>query len=84
MLIVGVKACYAVQTMMYFNPPPPPPPNTRKSDAVKCYVLLIVSVLLTMFHFPSVVSVKPILNWANVCSPEHTSDTSMNYDLFLN
>ena len=29
-------------------------------------------------------SVKPVLNWANVCSPEHTSDTSMNYDSFLN
>ena len=30
------------------------------------------------------VSVKPVLNWANVCSPEHTSDTSTNYDSFLN
>ena len=29
-------------------------------------------------------SVKPVLNWANVCSPEHTSDSSMNYDSFLN
>ena len=28
--------------------------------------------------------VKPILNWANVCLPEHTSDTSTNYDSFLN
>ena len=27
---------------------------------------------------------KPVLNWANVCSPEHTSDTSTNYDSFLN
>ena len=27
---------------------------------------------------------KLILNWANVCSPEHTSDTSTNYDSFLN
>ena len=25
-----------------------------------------------------------VLNWANVCSPEHTSDTSTNYDSFLN
>ena len=24
------------------------------------------------------------LNWTNVCSPEHTSDTSTNYDSFLN
>ena len=28
--------------------------------------------------------VKPVLNWTNVCSPEHTSDTSTNYDSFLN
>ena len=27
---------------------------------------------------------SPVLNWANVCSPEHTSDTSTNYDSFLN
>ena len=27
---------------------------------------------------------KPVLNWANVCSPKHTLDTSTNYDLFLN
>ena len=25
-------------------------------------------------------SLKPVLNWVNVCSPEHTSDTSTNYD----
>ena len=30
------------------------------------------------------VDLKPVLNWANVCSPEHTSDTSTNYDSFLN
>ena len=29
-------------------------------------------------------SLKPVLNWANVSSPEHTSDTSTNYDSFLN
>ena len=29
-------------------------------------------------------SLKPVLNWTNVCSPEHTSDTLMNYDSFLN
>ena len=28
--------------------------------------------------------IKPVLNWANVCSPEHTSDTSTSYDSFLN
>ena len=28
--------------------------------------------------------VKPVLDWANVCSSEHTSDTSTNYDSFLN
>ena len=29
-------------------------------------------------------NLKPVLNWANVCSPEHASDTSTNYDSFLN
>ena len=33
---------------------------------------------------PLLTSLKPVLNWANVCSPEHTSDTSTNYDSFLN
>ena len=32
----------------------------------------------------SITSLKPVLNWANVCLPEHTSDTSTNYDSFLN
>ena len=32
----------------------------------------------------SEVAIKLVLNWANVCSPEHTSDTSTNYDSFLN
>ena len=29
-------------------------------------------------------TLKPVLNWTYVCSPEHTSDTSTNYDSFLN
>ena len=29
-------------------------------------------------------TLKPVLNWANICSPKHTSDTSTNYDPFLN
>ena len=33
---------------------------------------------------PGLSILKPVLNWANVCSPEHTSDTSTNYDSFLN
>ena len=32
----------------------------------------------------STLTLKPVLNWTNVCSPEHTSDTSTNYDSFLN
>ena len=28
--------------------------------------------------------VKPVLNWANVCSPDHAPDTSTNYGSFLN
>ena len=40
---------------------------------------------LSVFACRSHVShVKPVLNWTNVCSPEHTSDTSTNYDSFLN
>ena len=30
------------------------------------------------------ISLKPVLNLANVCSPEHTSDISTNYDSLLN
>ena len=33
---------------------------------------------------PGLSVLKPVLNWANVCSPEYTSDTSTNYDSFLN
>ena len=29
------------------------------------------------------VGLKPVLNWANVCSPEHTSDISTNYDSLI-
>ena len=29
-------------------------------------------------------TLKPVLNWANVSSPEHTLDSSTNYDLFFN
>ena len=32
----------------------------------------------------NIASLKPVLNWANICSPERTSDTSTNYDSFLN
>ena len=42
--------------------------------------------LLIFFFFFSIsyASLKPVLKWANVCSPEHTLDTSTNYDSFLN
>ena len=33
---------------------------------------------------PLLTGLKPVLNWANVSSPEHTSDTSTNNDSFLN
>ena len=46
----------------------PPPPYPPFSPSL---ISLMVSV-----------DVKPVLNWANVCSPEHTSDTSTNYDSF--
>ena len=35
-------------------------------------------------HHQNDFCIKPVLNGANVCSPEHTSDTSTNYDSFLN
>ena len=42
-------------------------------------------VKISTFSWPSFVTwLKPVLNWANVYLPEHTSDTATNYDLFLN
>ena len=45
---------------------------------------LISCISLQTVIFFSSWGLKPVLNWANVCSPEHTSDTSTNYDSFLN
>ena len=39
---------------------------------------------LRVLQLPPKAFLKPVLNWTNVCSPEHTSDTSTNYDSFLN
>ena len=47
-------------------------------------VALPRSVILTVLYTHGLETVKPVLNRANVCSPEHTSDTSTNYDSFLN
>ena len=33
---------------------------------------------------PELYNLKPVLNSANVCSPNTTSDSSTNYDSFLN
>ena len=42
---------------------------------------LFGKVEVSVLGFPSL---KPVLNWANVCSPnKHTSDSSTNYDRFL-
>ena len=42
------------------------------------------SVFLTKAASDGSLSFKLVLNWANVCSPEHALDTSTNYDSFLN
>ena len=55
------------------------------SDYIKSYILLVREVeVVETGGAGCMVRVKPVLNWANVCSPEHTSDTSTNYDSFLN
>ena len=38
---------------------------------------------VSLYHCFLDVLLKPVLNWENVCSPEHTSDTSTNYDSLL-
>ena len=57
-----------------------PGPSVQSAGAVlkaEVDVLGSLSLMLLMV-------LTPVLNWANVCSPEHTSDTSTNYDSFLN
>ena len=49
-LIVGVKACYAVQTMMYFTPPPPPTLENLMQLSVMFCLLLVC--YLPCFIFP--------------------------------
>ena len=39
---------------------------------------------LSFFSLRLMLLLKPVLNWANICLPEHTSDTLTNYDSFLN
>ena len=48
------------------------------------FLLLKYNCALWWLHYAARFDLKPVLNWANVCSPEHTSDTSTNYDSFLN
>ena len=47
-------------------------------------IVVNINVLVFLLHVFKLISLKPVLNWVNVCSPEHISDTSTNYDLFLN
>ena len=46
--------------------------------------VMVCTRLVTQELTAPLTGLKPVLNWANVCSPEHTSDTSTNYDSFLN
>ena len=55
----------------------------RESKSVQCQTSLTLVFFLQNIHLGRL-NLKPVLNWANVCSPEHTSDTSTNYDSFLN
>ena len=55
---------------LHEQPPPPPSTHTQTNFHTKLHKFATL--------------LKPVLNWANVCSPEHTSDTSTNYDSFLN
>ena len=48
------------------------------------YIICPMSCRHGLTYFSSACCLKPVLNWANVCLPEHTSDTSTNYDSFLN
>ena len=43
-------------------------------------------IIIKILHIKlkSLTSLKPVLNWVNVCSPEHASDIWTNYDSFLN
>ena len=52
----------------------------------KINVLALITAfsLYSLFGFDLLHWLKPVLNWANVCSPENTSDTLTNYDSFLN
>ena len=62
------------------------PPNSARFGYATEGALFISAQLSTdaVSALRKVWVLKPVLNWGNVCSPEHTSDTSTNYDSFLN
>ena len=59
-------------------------PSRAQSEVSRCKSASIPQNPLKAGLDQRLLSVKPVLNWANVCSPEQTSDTSTNYDSFLN
>ena len=61
-----------------------PPKGFSSSFFFKFFLFLFLFFTLFAGNSGRFTWVKPVLNWANVCSPEHTSDTSTNYDSFLN
>ena len=75
-------------TRFFYTPPPPPPhvahTSTNKSKIVSLNRDIVQELCESRGGRPGLSVLKPVLNWANVCSPEQTSDTSTNYDSFLN
>ena len=59
--------------------------RTERTHAESFHSLSHVPFLVALFYILLLKRcLKPVLNWVNVCSPENTSDTSTNYDSFLN
>ena len=55
------------------------------SEALERYLLMIVNytTLNCIKIKEHIYSLKPVLNWENRLFAKHTSDSSMNYNLFL-
>ena len=73
-----------------FSSPPPPPffflggGGSIYSFSARLSSIIVQELCESRGSRPGLSVLKPVLNWANVCSPEHTSETSTNYDSFLN
>ena len=71
-----------------FSSPPPPfflgGGGSIYSFSARLSSIIVQELCESRGSRPGLSVLKPVLNWANVCSPEHTSETSTNYDSFLN